>query len=153
MKMDPMRILLAEDDEGHANLIQRNLKRAGVVNEVIHARDGQEALDFIYGRGKHVGRPFDGPLLAVIDIKMPRIDGVELLRQLKADVVTSSIPVIVLTTTDDPREIERCYELGCSVYITKPVDPEKFVEAIRRLGLFLQIVEVPPDPRPQAVAP
>ena len=83
------------------------------------------------------------PILLLLDIKMPRVDGIEVLRQLKADPETAMIPVIMLTTTDDPREVKRCYELGCSVYITKPVDYQAFVEAINRLGLFLQVVRIP----------
>jgi CheY-like chemotaxis protein len=82
-------------------------------------------------------------MLLLLDIKMPRVDGVEVLRQLKSDSQTALVPVIMLTTTDDPREIQRCYELGCSVYITKPVDYQAFVEAINRLGLFLQVVRIP----------
>ena len=82
-------------------------------------------------------------MLLLLDIKMPRVDGVEVLRQLKSDPQTALVPVIMLTTTDDPREIQRCYELGCSVYITKPVDYQAFVEAINRLGLFLQVVRIP----------
>ena len=82
-------------------------------------------------------------MLLLLDIKMPRVDGVEVLRQLKSDPQTALVPIIILTTTDDPREIQRCYELGCSVYITKPVDYQAFVEAINRLGLFLQVVRIP----------
>ena len=89
------------------------------------------------------GRNASQPMLLLLDIKMPRVDGVEVLRQLKSDPQTALIPVIMLTTTDDPREIQRCYELGCSVYITKPVDYQAFVEAIKRLGLFLQVVRIP----------
>jgi CheY-like chemotaxis protein len=136
-------ILLAEDDEGHASLVQRNLKRAGIANDLIHVKDGQEALDFIQCQGAYATRVRNGPLLLLLDINMPRLDGVEVLRQVKADEKTAKIPVVMLTTTDDPREIQRCYELGCSVYVTKPVAYEEFVEAIKRLGLFLAIVRVP----------
>jgi CheY-like chemotaxis protein len=139
-------ILLAEDDEGHASLIQRNLKRAGVVNEVAHVRDGQEALDYLRRQGPYASRPpAPGPLLLLLDINMPRIDGVEVLRQVKADPATAKLPVIMLTTTDDPREVGRCYQLGCSVYITKPVQYDQFAEAVQRLGLFLDIVKVPQE--------
>ena len=107
-------------------------------------KDGQEALDYIRGEGAHAGRnTSQQPVLLLLDIKMPRVDGIEVLRQIKSDPQTALIPVIMLTTTDDPREIQRCYELGCSVYITKPVDYQGFVEAIKRLGLFLQVVRVP----------
>lgn len=136
-------ILLAEDDEGHASLMQRNLKRSGIANELTHVRDGQEALDFIRGEGAFAERGSNGPLLLLLDINMPRIDGIEVLRQIKIDERMSNIPVVMLTTTDDPREVDRCYQLGCSVYITKPVMYEEFIEAIRRLGLFLAIVKVP----------
>lgn len=135
-------ILLVEDDLGHAELIQRNLKRSGFENQVVHLTDGQQALDYIYCEGTFATRKPNGPMLLLLDIKMPKVDGVEVLRRLKSDSRTEKIPVIVLTTTDDPREIERCYELGCSVYITKPLDYEAFVEAVRRLGLFLQVVSV-----------
>ncbi len=143
MAHEPLLILLAEDDEGHANLIQRNLKRAGIVNEVVRVCDGQQALDYLRREGAYVTRTPSGPLLLLLDINMPRIDGVEVLRQVKADPATAKLPVIMLTTTDDPREVGRCYELGCSVYITKPVQYDQFAEAIQRLGLFLDIVKLP----------
>ena len=143
MVTETLTILLAEDDEGHASLIQRNLRRAGIVNETKHVLDGQEALDFIRFEGRHADRVPTGPLLLVLDINMPRVDGVEVLRQVKADARTAKLPVVMLTTTDDPREVERCYAFGCSVYITKPVEYAAFVEALQRLGLFLQIVKLP----------
>ncbi len=136
-------IILAEDDEGHANLVRRNLERAGVENGIVHVTDGQELLDYLHGKGAHEGRVVSDDFIVLLDINMPRIDGIEALRQIKANELTRAIPVIMLTTTDDPREIDRCYELGCNVYITKPVDYENFVEAIKRLGLFLQIVKRP----------
>jgi CheY-like chemotaxis protein len=145
MRAKPLEILLAEDDEGHAYLVQTNLKRAGVVNDITHVKDGQEALDFIHRRGDFAEREGGQPLLMILDINMPRIDGVEVLAQIKNTPATASLPVIMLTTTDDPREIERCYQLGCNVYITKPVAYEDFVEAVKRLGLLLQIVQVPPE--------
>ena len=145
MAAEPMAILLAEDDEGHALLVKRNLLRAGITNEIVHVTDGQQALDFVRRRGKFTERAPGVPLLLVLDINMPCLDGVQVLQQVKADESTAKLPVIMLTTTDDPREIERCYELGCSVYITKPVDYEQFVEAVKRLGLFLQVVRIPPE--------
>jgi CheY-like chemotaxis protein len=149
MAVEPLSIVLAEDDDGHATLIQMNLERAGVANGFNRLKDGQEALDFIRGEGTHAGQPH-GAILLLLDIKMPKVDGTEVLRQLKADPRTGAIPVIVLTTTDDPREVRRCYELGCNVYITKPVDYPAFIEAIRRLGLFLQVVQVPSNGTPPA---
>jgi CheY-like chemotaxis protein len=143
MPTEPMTLILAEDDDGHAILVQRNLRRAGFVNEMIHVKDGQEALDYIRAEGNYQERKISDFVLLLLDINMPRVDGVEVLRRIKADAETSKIPVIMLTTTDDPREVERCYELGCSVYLTKPVEYEGFIEAINRLGLFLQVVKVP----------
>src|ERR1700691_2485443 len=129
MSNQSLLIVLAEDDDGHASLIQRNLKRAGVVNEVVHVRDGQEALDYLRRQGAYADRHPSGPLLLLLDINMPRIDGIEVLRQVKADPATAMLPTIMLTTTDDPREVGRCYQLGCSVYITKPVKYDQFAEA------------------------
>jgi CheY-like chemotaxis protein len=143
MAAEPISIVLAEDDDGHATLIQRNLQRSGVLNGVIRVRDGQDALDLIRGEGSFAGQPPLGGVLLLLDINMPRVDGVEVLRRLKSDPRTNAIPIIMLTTTDDPREIERCYQLGCSVYVTKPVEYTAFIEAINRLGLFLQVVRVP----------
>ena len=143
MAVEPLLIVLAEDDDGHASLVQRNLERAGLANGLQRLKDGQEALDFFRAEGDYEGRNTGQPVLLLLDIKMPRVDGVEVLRQIKSDPRTALIPVIMLTTTDDPREIQRCYELGCSVYITKPVDYQGFVEAIKRLGLFLQVVRIP----------
>ncbi|MBP3960847.1 response regulator [Gemmata sp. G18] len=136
-------ILLAEDDEGHAYLVQQNLLDAGLANRIVHVKDGQEALDYVRCEGAYHERTPNGPLLLLLDINMPRVDGVEVLRQIKADPKTTEFPVIMLTTTDDPREVKRCYELGCSSYVTKPVEYDRFVEAVRRLGLFLAIVKVP----------
>ena len=143
MAAEPILIVLVEDDDGHAELVERNLKRAGLANGIHRLRDGQEAIDFAHGKGMYTGRVVPHPMLFLLDIKMPRVDGVEVLRQLKADPQTALVPVIMLTTTDDPREVQRCYELGCSVYITKPVDYQAFVDAINRLGLFLQVVRIP----------
>jgi CheY-like chemotaxis protein len=143
MKNQELVILLVEDDEGHAYLIRQNLQDAGVANRIVHVMNGRQALDYIHCRGAYAGRVPAGPLLVLLDINMPLVNGEEVLRQLKADPTTDQFPVVVLTTTDDPREVRRCYELGCNCYVTKPVDYDRFVEAIRRLGLFLSIVQVP----------
>jgi CheY-like chemotaxis protein len=135
--------MLAEDDDGHATLIERNLRRIGLANHFVRAHDGIEALEMLERRGADGSLLPGGPLLLVLDVKMPRMDGIELLGRLKGDSELSQIPVIMLTTTDDAREISRCYQLGCNVYITKPVDYDAFIEAIRRLGLFLQVVRIP----------
>jgi len=143
MNAKPLHIVLVEDDDGHATLVQRNLERSGLINGFTRLRDGQEALEFLVGPEPTPGSAIADQVLLLLDIKMPRVDGMEVLRRLKANPPTAMLPVIMLTTTDDPREIERCYQLGCNVYITKPVDYRAFVEAIKRLGLFLQVVAVP----------
>ena len=136
-------ILVVDDDEGHTELVRRNLQRSGIGNPIVALTSGSQALDYIFGRGPYADRTANGELLVLLDINMPGIDGIEVLRQIKSDANAKKIPVLMLTTTDDPREINRCYELGCSVYITKPVDPSAFIEAIRRLGLFLAVVSMP----------
>jgi len=139
MVAESVNIVVVEDDDGHATLIERNLRRAGLTNPVVRLRDGQEALDYFFA-GSSPASAADSVLL--LDINMPRVDGIDVLRRLKADTRTAKVPTIMLTTTDDPREIERCYQLGCNVYITKPVEYDAFMDAIRRLGFFLQIVRV-----------
>ena len=135
-------ILVADDDLGHARLIEKNLRRAGLNNPIERFEDGQFVLDFLFGRGERRRSP-ETPYLLLLDIRMPKIDGVEVLRQLKEDAELRKIPVIILTTTDDPREVERCHALGCSTYIVKPVDYDRFAEAIQNLGLFVGLVQVP----------
>ena len=133
-------LLLAEDDQGHALLVQECFKRAGVSNPFLRFKDGQEAWEFLSGpnAGVEAGKSY----LLLLDIRMPRMDGIEVLRRVKADPRLKTIPTIMLTTTDDPREISNCYALGCNNYLTKPVEFEKFAEVIKRLGLFLLIVKV-----------
>jgi CheY-like chemotaxis protein len=136
-------ILVVEDDDGHRELIRRNLKRGGVLNNIVCVSNGADALDYVFCRGAHSDRRGASELLILLDVNMAGIDGVEVLRQIKADPNRRKIPVIMLTTTDDPREVQKCYELGCNEYVTKPLDPNSFIEAIRRLGMFLSIVSVP----------
>ncbi len=137
------KILLAEDDEGHATLIKKNLKRSGLLNEIIHFKDGEETLNYLFQKGKRKIRTGDTHLILLLDIKMPKIDGFEVLAKIKEDPELKKMPVFMITTTADPAEVERCYSLGCSTYINKPIDYEKFVGAIRILGLFLFAIEVP----------
>lgn len=136
-------IVIAEDDDGHALLIKKNLQRAGISNTLFRFRDGQETLDFFFRHGTGPQRESKTPFLLLLDIKMPKLDGIEVLKQLKADSELRKIPVIIITTTDDPKEVELCHKLGCSSYITKPVDYNQFVTAIQQLGLFLSVVQVP----------
>jgi CheY-like chemotaxis protein len=136
-------VLIAEDDEGHAVLIQKNLKRAGLTNPITHFKDGQEVLDFLFRKGPGPHRVSGTSYLLLLDIRMPKVDGVEVLRQIKQDKALCKIPVTMITTTDDPREVNKCHELGCSNYITKPIDYDNFIETTRKLGLFLTVVKVP----------
>ncbi len=137
----PFKLIMIEDDEGHAKLIKKNLERSGIGNEITHLSDGQKAIDYFFhpsNRSKNHDKS-----LILLDLNLPNIDGYEILRRLKADDRTRKIPVIILTTTDNPKEIDRCYALGCNVYITKPVGYEKFTDAIKRLGLMLAVVKIP----------
>ena len=136
-------ILIADDDAGHARLIEKNLQRAGLHNSLVRFENGQEVLDFLFCRGEGPHRAADTSYLLLLDIRMPKVDGVEVLRQLKADPELRKIPVSMLTTTDDPREVARCHELGCNNYIVKPVDYDKFAEAIKNIGLFMSVVQIP----------
>jgi len=136
-------LLIAEDDEGHAALIRKNLQRAGIHNHLIRFADGQETIDFLFGQGAGPHRESGKAYVLLLDIRMPKVDGVEVLRRIKVDPELGKLPVIMLTTTDDPREIEKCHAMGCNNYITKPIDYDKFVYAIRQLGLYLLIIEVP----------
>jgi CheY-like chemotaxis protein len=136
-------ILLAEDDPGHTRLIEKNLRRANIKNEIVFATNGQEALDYLFCEGDYADNKHTPHMLVMLDLNMPVLDGYQVLERMKNDERTKRIPVVILTTTDDPREVRRCYELGCNVYITKPVDYEQFSEAIRKLGLFLLVVTIP----------
>jgi CheY-like chemotaxis protein len=136
-------ILIAEDDDGHARLIEKNLSRAGLHNRIERFDNGQAVLDFLFRRGRGAWRALDTPYLLLLDIRMPQVDGVEVLRQVKQDPQLRKVPVIMLTTTDDPREVERCHAIGCASYMVKPVDYEKFAEAIKSLGLYISLVKVP----------
>jgi CheY-like chemotaxis protein len=131
-------IVMIEDDEGHARLIEKNIVRAGVTNPIVHFSNGSKALHYLEQNG-HSARS----LLVLLDLNLPDMTGIDILQKLKNDEGLRRAPVIVLTTTDDKREIERCYELGCNVYITKPVEYEHFANAIRQLGLFFSVIQVP----------
>lgn len=136
-------ILLVEDDLGHARLIEKNLRRARVGNPIITFNDGQLVLDYLFSQGKYSGSVPSQPLLMLLDLNLPVLDGYQVLKQLKRSQATKRIPVIVLTTTDNQNEVFRCYELGCNVYITKPVEYRHFSEAIQKLGFFLSVVKIP----------
>jgi CheY-like chemotaxis protein len=139
----PVTIVMIEDDEGHARLIEKNIRRAGVTNEIRGFRDGNSALAFLMGPDGTAQVNAGRALLILLDLNLPDTTGVDILRQVKENEHLKRTPVVVLTTTDDKREIQRCYDLGCNVYITKPVNYEGFSNAIRQLGLFFSVIQVP----------
>lgn len=135
-------ILLVEDDPGHARLIEKNLRRY-VANDIIKVSDGQQAIDFLFCEGAYAQSIRPSPLVVLLDLNLPVLDGFHVLKRMKEDTHTKRIPVIILTSTDDTREVSKCYDLGCNVYITKPVDYDKFTDAIKKLGLLISIVMIP----------
>ncbi len=124
-------ILVVDDDAGHCELVRRHLKRSGITHAIVPVANGRTALDFVFCRGSFVGRSPDAKVLVLLDINMPGIDGIEVLRQIKSDPRTRGIPVLMLTSTENVREINRCYEYGCNCYITKSVDATAFIEAVQ----------------------
>lgn len=142
MSSQPVVIIMIEDDPGHARLIEKNIRRAGVNNEIRHFESGTAALRHMFSTEVRD----NGPLLVLLDLNLPDMSGTDILEKLKSDDRLKRAPIVVLTTTDDQREIQRCYALGCNVYITKPVEYETFSQAIRQLGLFLSIMQVPETP-------
>ena len=138
----PVNIVMIEDDEGHARLIEKNIRRAGISNQIHHFLDGTTALHFLYEDPS--GPVHNGPALILLDLNLPDMSGIDILARIKGEgSPLRRAPVVVLTTTDDKQEIQRCYDLGCNVYITKPVNYENFAAAIRQLGLFLSVIQVP----------
>jgi CheY-like chemotaxis protein len=140
----PVTIIMIEDDEGHARLIERNIRRSGVNNDILPFTNGTDASRYLFGSDgsglAHKGKA----LLILLDLNLPDMGGIDILQRVKESPHLRSTPVVVLTTTDDSQEIKRCYELGCNVYVTKPVNYENFANAIRQLGLFFSVIQVPP---------
>ena len=134
-------IVMIEDDEGHARLIERNIRRAGINNAIRPFPDGTSGLNYIMEDAN--GPVKNGPALVLLDLNLPDMSGTDILAKIKSHPSLKRTPVVVLTTTDDKVEIQRCYDLGCNVYITKPVNYEGFSNAIRQLGLFFSVIQVP----------
>jgi len=141
--VQPVCIVMIEDDEGHARLIEKNIRRAGVNNEIVHLRDGASGLEYLLGADGSGEVSAGRAQLVLLDLNLPDMTGVDILARMKANRHTRRSPIVVLTTTDDEREIQRCYDLGANVYITKPVNYEGFANAIRQLGLFFSVMQVP----------
>ncbi|MBV9066540.1 MAG: response regulator [Methylobacteriaceae bacterium] len=134
---------MVEDDEGHARLIEKNIRRAGVNNEIVPFKDGTSALEYMLGDDGSGEASAGRHLLVLLDLNLPDMTGVDILAKVKANRHTRRSPVVILTTTDDQREIQRCYDLGANVYITKPVNYDSFANAIRQLGLFFSVMQIP----------
>ena len=139
----PVQIVMIEDDLGHARLIEKNIRRAGVNNPITPFTNGTDAVSFLFGDDGTGSINKNRPLLVLLDLNLPDMTGIEILGHIKTNEHLKRVPVVVLTTTDDAVEIQRCYDLGCNVYITKPVNYENFANAIRQLGLFFSVIQVP----------
>jgi DNA-binding response OmpR family regulator len=136
-------IVMVEDDEGHARLIEKNVRRAGVNNEIVPFTNGNEALDYILGADRTGDNIQNRYMLILLDLNLPDMSGLDILEKVKSNAHAKRLPVVILTTTDDEREIQRCYDMGANVYITKPVDYDSFANAIRQLGLFFSVMQIP----------
>lgn len=141
--LHPVTILIVEDEPAHSRLVELNLRRAGMKNDIVIIDNGREALNLLLSEGAWQGKPRPHPLLVLLDLNMPGLSGYQVLETIKETPALRRIPVIILTTTDDPREAEKCYGLGCNIYITKPVKYEDFARTVHELGLFLGIMAVP----------
>lgn len=147
MNLDEVEILLVEDNETDAELTIRALKRKNLANKLVWAKDGAEALDFIFGTGKYSERDMGKglPRLILLDLRMPKVDGLEVLQTIKADERTKMIPVVVLTSSKEDRDIVESYELGVNSYVSKPVEFDEFREAVSTLGLYWMLLNNPPE--------
>lgn len=139
----PVTLLLVEDDPAHADLITTNLRKGGIYNDVVHVSDGEQTFDFLYSRRGYAGQVRPDSLVILLDLYLPKVDGFEVLQAVKADMTLKTTPVIVLTSSEDPEEIERCYALGCNLFIPKPVEFENFASVMRELGLLMIATAMP----------
>jgi CheY-like chemotaxis protein len=138
------RILMVEDDPKDVELTLTALEEYNLANEVVITRDGQEALDYLYCRGQYSARASDNPAVLLLDLKLPKVDGLEVLHQIKSDDRLKMIPVVVLTSSREERDMMRSYQLGVNAYVVKPVDFHEFVNAVRELGVFWAVINEPP---------
>lgn len=145
------KILFVEDDARDVELTLEALRDKSLVNEVVVAHDGEEALDYIYRRGASADRPEGNPVVVLLDLKMPKVDGVEVARQLRSDPRTRLIPIVILTSSRESRDLEECYRIGVNAYVVKPVHFDDFISAVRQVGVFWALLnEPPPSIRPDA---
>ena len=138
------RILMVEDDPKDVELTMTALEEYNLANEVIVTRDGEEALDYLYCRGNYASRSSDNPAVMLLDLKLPKVDGLEVLRQVKSDETLRMIPVVVLTSSHEEKDVVASYKLGVNAYVVKPVDFHEFVNAIKELGVFWAIINAAP---------
>jgi CheY-like chemotaxis protein len=141
---EPKRILLAEDSPQDVEMTLEALSQHHLINEIIVVNDGEQALDYFYARGRFAGRPPGNPVLALLDLKMPKVDGLEVLRVIKQDPRLSTTPIVMLTSSREEQDVIRSYRLGSNAYVVKPVDFHAFIEAVRQLGAFWTIHNEPP---------
>ena len=138
-------ILLVEDNSADVTLTIRAIKRANIANEMVVARDGAEALDYLFGTGQYRGRDINQlPVVVLLDLKLPKIDGIEVLKQIRANPVTQLLPVVVLTSSKEESDVTTCYKYNCNSYVRKPVDFNQFAEAVKQLGLYWLVLNEPP---------
>jgi len=141
-------ILLVEDNPSDVGLTQRALAKSHVANELVVAEDGQEALDYLFGAGAHAGRDVtELPALVLLDLKLPRMDGLQVLRAIRANDLTSRLPVVILTTSKEEQDVAQSYDLGANSYIRKPVDFTRFVQAVENLGLYWLVLNETAPPK------
>jgi two-component system response regulator len=142
---DAVEILLVEDNPQHVELTLRALRKHNLANHVLVAKDGAEALEFIFATGAYAHRQIEnGPKVILLDLKLPKVDGLEVLRRIKSDERTKAIPVIVVTTSEQEQDVVESYELGANSYIVKPVSFDKFIEAVSKLGFYWMLLNKPP---------
>ena len=139
------RILLAEDDSKDVELILTALEEHKLANEVVVTHDGAEALDYLFARNKFASRPKGNPAVMLLDLKMPKMDGLEVLRKIKADAELKTLPVVVLTSSRESSDLDECYRLGVNAYVVKPVKFSEFVDAVKELGIFWELINEPPS--------
>ncbi len=133
MSRAPASIIVVDDDDGHCELVSRNLRRGGIGNPLVALTDGAAALDYVFRRAAHADRPRDADVLMLLDINMPGISGIEVLRQIRADPNNRRLAVLMLTTAENSREVDQCHHYGCDRYVTKSVEPARLIEAVRCL--------------------
>jgi CheY-like chemotaxis protein len=142
--MELKRILMAEDDPRDLELTLNALGESKLANQVAVVRDGEDALDYLYRRGTFSSRPRGNPVVVLLDLKMPKISGVEVLRQMKSDEQFRMIPVVILTSSREQPDLKECYQLGANAYVVKPVDFQQFLSAVKELGVFWAVINEPP---------